>query len=363
MPQTQIELIPKKSRKKLWVFVIASIIVLLSAVSVYAYRLKTDKRTAALPGFSRELVQPTPTPMPFVELTIPYLRQKTYSSALGELQEVSSNASYTSYLTSYTSDGLRINAQLTIPNGEEPEGGWPAIIFLHGYIPPQSHQTLVNYSSYVDSLARSEFVVFKIDLRGHGESEGEPGGGYYGADYIVDTLNARAALQTTDFVNSDKIGLWGHSMAGNIIARSMAIKPEIPVGVIWAGAVYTYEDQRKYGINDASFSPNQFSQQRLTRRRELFEKYGSPSAQSPFWQQVAPTNYLKDFQGALQLNHAINDDVVDIGYSRDLAVLLEQAGVSYELREYQSGGHNITGADYNAAMQNTVEFFERYLKN
>lgn len=358
-------IVPKKSRKKLWIFIIASIIVFLSAVTLYFYRLKTDNRTASLPGFSRERipVNVSPTPFPFIELTVPYLRQKTYTSSLGERTQVSSNASYTSYLTSYTSEGLKINAQLTIPTGQEPEGGWPAIIFLHGYIPPQSYQTLENYASYVDSLARNEFVVFKIDLRGHGESEGEPGGGYYGSDYIVDTLNARAALQASDFVNPQEIGLWGHSMAGNIVSRSMAVKPEIPVGVIWAGAVYTYEDQQKYGINDSSFSPNQFSSQRLSRRRELFEKYGSPSAQSSFWQQVAPTSYLEDFQGALQLNHAVNDDVVDIGYSRDLVVLLEEAGVEHELHEYQSGGHNITGIAYNAAMSNTVDFFERYLKN
>lgn len=52
-------------------------------------------------------------------------------------------------------------------------------------------------------------MVFKIDLRGHGESEGEAGGGYYSDDYIQDTLYARAVLQSTDFVDGDNIGLWG----------------------------------------------------------------------------------------------------------------------------------------------------------
>ena len=57
---------------------------------------------------------PTPTP-PFYELTTPYLRERTYVSSLGTLEKVSENSQYISYLTSYNSDGLKINGQLTIP--------------------------------------------------------------------------------------------------------------------------------------------------------------------------------------------------------------------------------------------------------
>lgn len=312
--------------------------------------------------------QSTPTPFPFQELTIPYLREKTYESKLGELEEISSNANHTSYLTSYGSDGFKVNGLLTIPKGDSSPSSqndnkkFPAIIFIHGYIPPAQYNTLTQYADYVDYLARNGFVVFKIDLRGHGNSEGEPGGGYYGGDYVTDTLNAYSALQNSDFVNPNAIGLWGHSMAGNIVLRSLAAKPTIPAGVIWAGAVYTYEDMRKYGISDSSYSPPANNVARQNRRRELFEKRGSPSAQSNFWQQVAPTNYLNDLKGAIEIHHAVDDNVVNIGYSRDLAQLLDKTSVPHELHEYASGGHNISGASFNQAMQRTVEFFKKYLK-
>src|SRR5690606_32073025 len=99
--------------------------------------------------------------------------------------------------------------------------------------PPSQYSTVTQYDDYIDFLARSGFVVFKIDLRGHGDSEGEAGGGYYGSDYIVDTLNAYSALEHADFVNPHAIGLWGHSMAGNVVLRSMVAKPDIPAAVIW----------------------------------------------------------------------------------------------------------------------------------
>ncbi len=307
----------------------------------------------------------SPTPMPFRELTIPYLREREYTSSFEEETLLSENESYTTYLTEYTSDGLRINALLTKPRDEIPEGGWPAIIFVHGYIPPSTYETNGQaYSSYVDYLARNGFVVLKIDLRGHGESEGEAGGGYYGSDYVIDTLNAYAALQNTAFVNPRKIGMWGHSMAGNILMRSFAAKPTIPAIVIWAGAVYSYTDMQKYGIQDTSYRPpmpttNTRSQ---NMRRKMFETYGSPSATSPFWKQVAPINYLDDLKGAIQIHHAVDDSVVNIGYSRDLVTLLNETQVEHEFYEYTSGGHNISGENFTIAMDRTVDFYKAYLQ-
>lgn len=304
---------------------------------------------------------PSPSPFPFQEMTILNLRSREYKSQLGELQKISENSSYTSYLTSYDSDGLKVNGLLTVPQGIEPEAGWPAIIFIHGYIPPQQYQTTVNYAAYVDYLAKNGFVVFKIDLRGHGNSEGEPGGAYYSEDYIVDTLNAYAALQSTDFVNPNKIALWGHSMAGNVVMRAMAAKPEISAASIWAGAVYTYKDFAEYGIDDNSYQPPQVETDRVRKRVQLINTYGNPKDGNPFWNLVSPTTYLNDLKGAVQLNHAVDDDVVDIRYSHNLNNLLNSTKVPHELNEYQSGGHNISGAAFNQAMQNTVEFFKKYL--
>lgn len=310
----------------------------------------------------------TPTPVPFYELTVPYLRGRTYQSKLNALEKVSENQSYTSYLTSYTSDGLIVNGLLTQPKrdpsvgSEMPDGGWPAIVFVHGYIPPSQYQTLSqSYSAYVDYLARNGFVVFKIDLRGHGNSEGDPGGGYFSSDYVIDTLNAYTALQASEFVNPKRIGLWGHSMSGNVVMRSAAAKPGIPAIVVWAGAVYTYTDLGKYGISDASYQPPQTISERVRKRQQLFAIYGQPQDGNPFWQQIAPASYLSDMIGSIQLHHAVNDDVVSIEYSRNLDQLLDATSVSHELFEYQSGGHNISGNSFSQAMQQTVSFYKANL--
>lgn len=308
---------------------------------------------------------PTPTPMPFADLTIPYLRAQKYEGRMGEKTLIGEFGSYNSYLASYSSGGLKINGLLTIPNENgdvvKPQDGWPAIVFVHGYIPPSLYQTQEKYVQYVDSLARSGFAVFKIDLRGHGQSEGEPSGAYYSSDYIVDVLNAVNALQNENFIDPKAVGLWGHSMAGNILLRAHAVRPEIPAVVMWAGAGYSYEDIQKYGIQDNSYRPPVNNENRQRRRDQLFKEKGQFSKTSPFWRQVAATNYLSDIKGAIQLHHAIDDDVVNVGYSRDLDSLLDKTSIPHEFYEYPYGGHNILDPEYNAAMQNTINFFKKYL--
>lgn len=301
-------------------------------------------------------------PQDFLSLTIPYLRSRSYQSHLLSSEKIAANSAYTTYLSSYDSDGLKIHALLTEPTGERPAGGWPAVVFVHGYIPPQQYQTQERYEDYVNALAKSGLVVLKIDLRGHGQSEGQASGAYYSSDYVIDVLNAVAALETVDFVNNQKIGLWGHSMAGNIVLRSIAVKPTLPAAVIWAGAGFTYQDLLQYGIQDASYRPPASNSAQQNQRRRLMEVLGQFSLENPFWQQVSPLRYFPEIKTAIQLHHARNDEVVSVEYSRNLHSLLNQAQVPNQLFEYESGGHNISGSNFSVAMNRTIDFFTTTLR-
>ncbi|MBP9690750.1 alpha/beta fold hydrolase [Candidatus Woesebacteria bacterium] len=334
---------------------------LILAIAAVIYARNSHFEINELPKEVRTISKVSPTPVPFAELTIPYLREKQYKGMLGERRLYQSRGSYNSYLTSYTSDSFKINGLLTIPTTDEPTDGYPAIVFIHGYIPPTQYRTTEKYDDYVHYLARNGFVVFKIDLRGHGESEGQPGGAYYSPDYVVDTLNAYAALRRSDFVDANKIGLWGHSMAGNVVMRSMSARPDIPAGVIWAGAVYTYEDMRTYGIDDNSYVRPPSSAPRQRSREMLFAQMGEPNLESEYWKLVSPVSYLSELKGAVQIHHAVNDDVVSIEYSRNIEQLAKEASADIRLVEHSSGGHNMSGQAFVSAMQGTVDFFNEKL--
>ena len=337
----------------------------------------TAVSAAALPaeptGTPLPLRLPTPTPAPAAsqepafalgnELTIAALLQREIEgSAITIEQTLESGANYARYIASYLSEGNKIYGLLTVPFGEPPAGGFKAIVFNHGYIPPDSYRTTERYVAYVDALARSGFVVFKIDLRGFGDSEGEPAGSYFSPAYAIDAISALKSLQTLDYVDPQGIGMWGHSMAGNLVLRAMLIEPEIKAGVIWAGAVYSYDDFTRYAIDDPSYDPAAAAQSNGRRiGQQLRATYGAPNTEVPFWQAVSLTEHLDLLQAPVQLHHAVDDDVVNIGYSVDLAAALETANKVYEFYEYEGGGHNISSPYFEEAMQRTIAFFQEHL--
>lgn len=308
---------------------------------------------------------PEATETPFTvgsELTIATLRELNIEGSDILIEEVLDNGTnYSRYIASYISEGNKIYGLLTIPFGDVPEGGFKAIVFNHGYIPPDSYQTTERYVAYVDALALSGFVVFKIDLRGHGDSEGEPSGSYFSPAYTIDAITALRSLQRMDIIDPEGIGMWGHSMAGNLVLRAMLIEPDIQAGVIWAGAVYSYDDFVTYGISDTSFVPSQTPTTGSSRRREIFDTYGAPNLAEPFWQAVSLTNNIEYLENPVQLHHAVDDDVVSVAYSRDLSTVLAETGHTYESYEYDGGGHNIGSPSFDLAMSRTIAFFLAYL--
>jgi uncharacterized protein len=307
----------------------------------------------------------TETPTPFTvgnDLTIAALRELSIEpSEIIIEQSLTNGLNYAQYIASYVSEGNKIYGLLTIPFGDVPEGGFKAIVFNHGYIPPATYQTTERYVAYVDGLAQSGFVVFKIDFRGHGSSEGEPMGSYFSPAYTIDAITALRSLQNMDIVDSEGIGMWGHSMAGNLVLRAMLVEPAVKAGVIWAGAVYSYDDFGQYAITDTSYVPPSTESPSSRRSREIFETYGRPNLAEAFWRAVSLTENIAYLEHPLQIHHAIDDEVVNIGYSRDLSRVLEANGDVYEFYEYVSGGHNISSPSFELAMQRTIAFFRQNL--
>lgn len=274
-------------------------------------------------------------------------------------KELDEGANYRRYYASFLSEGLKIYGLLTIPEGEMPAGGWPGIVFNHGYIAPDVYRTTERYVAYVDSLARHGYIVFRIDYRGHDRSQGEARGAYGDPGYTVDVLNALASLERFPQANSDRIGMWGHSMGGFLTLRAMVISPSIKCGVIWSGVVGSYADLL-YNWRRSGASP---TPQPGTRRWRTgwIEEFGTPEQNPEFWDSVSATSFLSDLSGPLQLHHATSDEEVPVEFSVRLAELGRQAGQTVDLYTYDGDNHNLSG-NFSTAMTRTIEFFDQCLK-
>lgn len=343
----------RRMKKYLLLFIVAGLLFFLFFTS-------KQKR---FPVFQNTVNNTTPTAETF-PLQIEEMRKKNYSGSDIQIEEQLGNGSnYKQYVVSYKSDGLKIYALLTVPLTEMPKGGYPAIIFNHGYIPPEQYVTTEKYVAYVDGFARNGYIVFKPDYRGHGRSEGKPEGAYYSPAYTTDVLNALSSVKKLKEVNPQKIGMWGHSLGGNITMRAMVVSRDIKAGVIWDGVVGTYDDLLNRWVRAVLFRPSTSEAQAhvTSIRRQLTEKYGTPKDNPTFWNTIDPHAYLKDVSGPVELHHSAQDDEVPLSFSQSLYDDLKKAGKTVELFTYEGTDHNLSQG-FDLAMQRSVAFFDKYLK-
>jgi dipeptidyl aminopeptidase/acylaminoacyl peptidase len=297
---------------------------------------------------------------------IEVLRQRAYpGSALILEQTLAPESSYHRYIVSYVSEGSKIYALLTVPRGEKPGSGWPVIIFNHGYIPPDQYRTTERYEAYVDAFAKSGYIVFRSDYRGHGVSEGEPEGAYGSPAYTVDVLNGLSAVKNYADADPDRIGMWGHSMGGHITLRSMVISDDIKAGVIWGGVVASYQDLFERWHRPAGSGPTPTPDPKRTRglwRTSLEETYGSFEENPGFWDSISPNNFVSDLSGPIQLHHGTADTSVPVEFSETLFAQIQAVDQPVELYLYQGDNHNISNY-FSTAIQRSIIFFDAYVKN
>jgi uncharacterized protein len=265
---------------------------------------------------------------------------------------------YSRYYVSYLSDGLKIYAMMTVPDGPKPPTGWPVVIFNHGYIPPNVYKTTERYVNYLDQIARNGYIVFKSDYRGHDRSEGIPGGAYTQDNYTTDVLNGVASVKRYPDADPNRIGMWGHSMGGYITLRSMVISSDIKAGVIWGGVVAPYPDLYSRWNPSARETP----QGPGTWIYSMEQSFGTPETNPQFWKSISANSYLKDLNGPIQIHTSTTDEEVPWQYSQMLYDEMQAANQVAELYTYEGDNHNIS-KNFNLAMQRSVEFFDKYLKN
>lgn len=297
-------------------------------------------------------------------LAIILMRAKTYpGSDLVTEKTLSSAANYNRYIVSYESNGLKLFGLLTVPKGAAPAAGWPVILLNHGYIPPDEYSTEQSYSGIVAPLAAAGYIVFKPDYRGHGNSPGVPYQIYVSPDYVTDSLNGLASIKKYPGANPDRIGVWGHSMGGNITLHELVLTHDFKAAVLMAGVVGPYSGILDWWTarvaNGVLTTQNDLQTDQLV--LQMVSDHGTPQTDAGFWNAIDPTNFVSDISTPVEIQVGTADTVVPPSFSAVLTAQLQSAGKSVTYHSYPGADHNLS-PDTAAAMEEAVAFFNQYLK-
>lgn len=291
----------------------------------------------------------SPTPDPYYTSSIEYLRSRTYGGRQIEFLEVmEQNLYFTRYLIRYPSDGLNIYGFADIPSDEEMH---PVIIALHGYIDPTVYNTLDYTTHYADALAGAGYIVLHPNLRGYTPSDN--GENLFRVGMAIDVLNLIALVQSQSGAvdqlknaNPRAIGLWGHSMGGGITTRVLTVTDDVKAAVLYAAM--SGDEQKNYE------AIRQWSGQ----IRGLEEQNIPVEALN----RISPIYFFQNITAAVSIHHGMADQLVPLDWSVTTCDQLISLGKNVQCQYYENMPHTFYGAGDEEFIQNTVQFFNQYLK-
>lgn len=160
-------------------------------------------------------------------------------------------------VTKKTDSSPRLSGTLTMPEGEGP---FPAVVLISGSGPQNRDSEIFKHKPFwvlADHFTRKGYAVLRYDERGIGLS----GGKFKGAtseDFAMDVESAVQYLQGRKEINTQKIGLVGHSEGGMIAPLVASKNKDIAFIVLLAGPGIPPKEIMKYQMK------NQFGQLKLS---------------------------------------------------------------------------------------------------
>ena len=156
-------------------------------------------------------------------------------------------------------------------------------------------------------------------------------------------------------------------MGGTIVMRSLVVSKDIKAAEIWAGVVGTFQDlaENHHGRYTARAHPSPNPGEPTHRpngRQLLAEQYGDINTNPTFWRSIDPMTYIKNITAPIQIQHGIADEKVPFILSKKLDTALKNAGKTVEFFSYEGDDHNLSN-NLSVALQRSVDFFDKYLKN
>ena len=247
-------------------------------------------------------------------------------------------------------DGKPVPATLMVAKDLDRSRKHPAIVWIHGsgsdqnYLGwhPGSYRMYYSASLY---LAQQGYVVLTPDYRGSSGYSRDWATGVHmglGVSDATDVASGADYLKTLDYVDPDRIGVWGLSYGGYLTLQVMTRDPLLfRCGINVAGVV----DWATYGAG--------YTTPRL----------GTPVENPDIYKVSAPIYHMDNLARPLLVLHGTNDRNVAFRDSLRLFDVLLKLGKDFEMGVYPGEVHFFRRAHIlRDAWRRAEDFFDRHLK-
>ena len=301
-------------------------------------------------------------------LSIEAMRADTHTATLTFERPLEDGPSFSAYLVSYRSSGLKVYAMVAVPNTPKPKAGYPVLVANHGFVPtPENYGITAEgidsrpgdyYRDVPDIYAREGFLVVMPDYRGHNISEGiEFTTGFLATNYYtLDVLALLSALPGLDDADLDKLFMWGHSLGAEIALRTLLVDGSIRGASLWSpvgGSLW--EQAYHYSWYDSTDDTDSHDKPKA-RMDELsrdIDNLGFPYDAGS----SEPGQFLHFLDTPIVVHHAKDDGEVPYIWSELLATKLELQNKTYTFYSYESDNHLFEDELQAIAVARDVEFF------
>lgn len=303
---------------------------------------------------------PLPEPAPTEETvekyypdTIPEMSEKNYSGSDLKLGKILKDLpEYARYEISYKSEGFTISGALNIPKGD---GTFPVLILNHGYYNPKTYDVGEGLSREQDFFARNGYAVLSTDYRDHAKSDVDPKNDVRPrSGYVEDSINAVNAIKEAklESLDTENIGMLGHSMGGGVTLNVMVTKPETAKAYALLAPINS-----SYRVNFDKWVATEWPET----AQNFYDIYGKYEENPDVWEKLSSRNYFSRISSPIMLHQGTADREVPVEWSRELEALLKKEGKEITYFEYPGEAHVFIKAQ-DTVMQRTLEFFNAILK-
>jgi uncharacterized protein len=316
---------------------------------------------------------PTPTIEEWISsFTIEGLRQHDFQS--GEIRirsTLDEDDKYISYLIDYPSDGLTITGVMQIPTGEGP---FPVIVMNHGFFSRSVYSSGDGTDRASAYLAEHGYITIASDYRSWGDSD--IGESFFYSGLVIDVINLLNAIPSIEQADTDRIGMWGHSMGGGVTMKVLTIDPRVKAAVLYSTVSADMTDvinrwgmgcfgdiaqgELIFGCNSSDVIPNDLP-------INLQDAYRFAATDVDTLKEVSPYFHLDDVTAPVQIHYGTEDGEFISGtppqWSVKLTQALRDAGNKAEMYQYEGEGHSFIGQPWFDFMNRTLRFFNEYVKN